>query len=64
MAITAKTGRGGGTRYLTYIYKDGDRMVGIYCGKEGEARTESKIREARRRHYEARMARLQARLLG
>lgn len=61
MAISAKVYKG--TRYLRYNYHDGKKMISIYCGKEGEPRTDQKIREAKRKHYESKQERARKKLL-
>ena len=62
MAISAKIL--GNSRYLNYTYYDGGKYISIYCGKEGDPKTEERIKEAKRRHYEAKMKRAREKLLG
>ncbi|MCY4491793.1 MAG: hypothetical protein OXC46_10120 [Thaumarchaeota archaeon] len=57
MAISEKIQ--GDNTYLTYGYWDGSKHVRIYCGKKGETSTLKKLQEARRRHYEVKLRRMQ-----
>lgn len=61
MAISAKVHKG--TRYLRYNYWDGKKMITIYCGKEGDPRTDQRLGDARRMHYEAKLANARRKLL-
>ncbi|MCY4491264.1 MAG: hypothetical protein OXC46_07350 [Thaumarchaeota archaeon] len=49
----------GNNTYVTYIYRDGNKHVGIYCGKKGKASTMKKLRQARQQHYKVRLKRIQ-----
>ena len=58
MAIAEK--KQGKNTYISYNYRDeNNRHVWIYCGKKGKQSTEERIAKARKRHYEARLAKLE-----
>ena len=45
--------------YIYYKYWDGRRVKSVYCGLKGLASTEEKIRAAKKKHYEAKIKRIQ-----
>ena len=49
--------------YLVYGYGIGGKNVRIYCGKKGLESTEKRIKAAKKRHYEAKLAKMKETLL-
>ncbi len=48
--------------YITFGYRDGDKVRNIYCGKKGLAKTEENIKKAKRQWYEMRLKKMQEKL--
>ena len=54
----------GRNRYVVYDYWNGEKKVSMYCGKEGESKTEQKLKAAKLAHYESKQERSKKKLLG
>ena len=51
MAISRRSAKNGNV-YITYNYRDGKRVINIYCGVEGSERAKAKLALAKEKHRE------------